>query len=182
MAYDSYQPEFEIQIPLLVKAHAAAASSNPLKAKTADAIAVLKDWDYRWSAASVPQSVGTFYGEDLWQRVAADARKANLSVYEYMKSRATPQQRLESLAAAIDKLAADFGKWQTPWGDINRFQRNDGGRAEVDDSKASTPVHFASARWGSLASFGARAYPGTKKWYGTSGNSFCGGGRILAIR
>ena len=31
---------------------------------------------------------------------------------------------------------------------------------------------FASARWGSLASFGARAYPGTKKWYGTSGNSF----------
>ena len=27
-------------------------------------------------------------------------------------------------------------------------------------------------RWGSLASFGARAYPQTKKWYGTSGNSF----------
>ena len=27
-------------------------------------------------------------------------------------------------------------------------------------------------QWGSLASFGARAYPGTKKWYGTSGNSF----------
>jgi acyl-homoserine-lactone acylase len=26
--------------------------------------------------------------------------------------------------------------------------------------------------WGSLASFGARAYPNTKKWYGTSGNSF----------
>jgi len=173
VAYDSYQPEFEIQIPLLLKAHAAAASSNPLKAKTADAIAVLKDWDYRWSAASVPQSVATFYGEDLWQRVAADARKANVSVYEYIKSRATPQQRLESLAAAIDKLAADFGKWQTPWGDINRFQRNDGAIVQkFDDSKASTPVHFASARWGSLASFGARAYPDTKKWYGTSGNSF----------
>ncbi len=86
VAYDSYQPEFEIQIPLLLKAHAAAAASNPLKAKTADAIAVLKDWDYRWSAASVPQSVAIFYGEDLWQRVAADARKANISVYEYMKS------------------------------------------------------------------------------------------------
>jgi acyl-homoserine-lactone acylase len=26
--------------------------------------------------------------------------------------------------------------------------------------------------WGSLASFGARPYPGTKKWYGTTGNSF----------
>jgi acyl-homoserine-lactone acylase len=33
-------------------------------------------------------------------------------------------------------------------------------------------VPFTSARWGSLASFGARPYPGTKKWYGTSGNSF----------
>ena len=173
VAFDAYQPEFEIQIPLLLKAHAATPASNPLKAKTADAIAVLKDWDYKWSASSVPQSVAIFYGEDLWIRVQAEARKAGVSVYEFMKSKATPQQRLESLAAAIDKLQADFGKWQTPWGDINRFQRNDGAIVQkFDDSKPSTPVMFASARWGSLASFGARAYPGTKKWYGTSGNSF----------
>jgi acyl-homoserine-lactone acylase len=173
VAYDSYQPEFEIQIPLLLKAHAAAPASNPLKAKTADAIAVLKTWDYRWSAASVPQSVAVFYGDDLWTRVQAEARAANVSVYEYMKSKATAQQRLESLAAAIDKLTADFGKWQTPWGEINRFQRNDGAIVQkFDDSKPSTPVMFPSARYGSLASFGARAYPGTKKWYGTSGNSF----------
>jgi acyl-homoserine-lactone acylase len=33
-------------------------------------------------------------------------------------------------------------------------------------------VPFTSSRWGSLASFGARPYPGTRKWYGTSGNSF----------
>jgi acyl-homoserine-lactone acylase len=33
-------------------------------------------------------------------------------------------------------------------------------------------VEFASARWGSLASFGAHRYDGTKKYYGTSGNSF----------
>jgi acyl-homoserine-lactone acylase len=41
-----------------------------------------------------------------------------------------------------------------------------------DDAKPSTPVGFASARWGSLASFGARSYNGSKKIYGTSGNSF----------
>jgi len=173
VAYDNHQPEFAIQIPLLVKAHAAAPASNPLKAKTAPAIAALKDWDHRWSVTSVPQSVAMFYGEDLWTRVQAEARKANLPVYEFMKSRATPQQRLESLSAAMDKLTADFGQWQTPWGDINRFQRNDGAIVQrFDDSKPSTPVMFASARWGSLASYGARAYPGTKQWYGTSGNSF----------
>ena len=173
VAFDSYQPEFEIQIPLLLKAHAAAPASNPLKAKTADAIAILKDWDYRWGVDSVAQSVATFYGDDLWTRVQADARKAGINNYEYMKSRATAQQRLESLAAAVDKLTADFGKWQTPWGEINRFQRNDGAIVQkFDDSRPSTPVMFASARYGSLASFGARAYEGTKKWYGTSGNSF----------
>ena len=172
-AYDSYLPEFEIQIPLLLKAHAQAPASNPLKARLTEQIAILKDWDYRWSAASVPTSVAIFYGEDLWQRVSADARKAGVSVYEYMRTRATAQQRLEALAAASDKLAADFGKWQTPWGDINRFQRLTADIVQkFDDSKPSTPVMFTSARWGSLASFGARAYPGTKKWYGTSGNSF----------
>ena len=172
-AYDSYMPEFDIQIPLLLKAHAAAPASNPLKAKVADQIAILKNWDYRWSAASVETSVAVFYGEDLWQRVSPAARKAHIDTYDYMKLKATPQERLESLAAAADKLTADFGKWQTPWGDINRFQRNDGAIVQkFDDAKPSTPVMFASARWGSLASFGARQYPDTKKWYGTSGNSF----------
>jgi acyl-homoserine-lactone acylase len=47
------------------------------------------------------------------------------------------------------------------------------------------PCRFSSARWGSLASFGARAYKGTKKMYGTSGNSFVavvefGGDRVQA--
>ncbi len=41
-----------------------------------------------------------------------------------------------------------------------------------DDSKPSIPVEFTSATWGSLASFGAAPRNGTKKWYGTSGNSF----------
>jgi acyl-homoserine-lactone acylase len=33
-------------------------------------------------------------------------------------------------------------------------------------------VGFTSGIWGSLASFGARPYKGSKKIYGTSGNSF----------
>jgi acyl-homoserine lactone acylase PvdQ len=33
-------------------------------------------------------------------------------------------------------------------------------------------VGFTSGRWGSLASYGSRTYNGTKKMYGTSGNSF----------
>ena len=114
-----------------------------------------------------------FWGEDLWQRVRNGAESEARRVYDYIAKKASAQQQLASLAAAVDKLAADFGQWNTPWGEVNRFQRT---RPHIvhpfDDSKPSIPVAFPSARWGSLASFGARAYPNTKKWYGTSGNSF----------
>jgi acyl-homoserine-lactone acylase len=55
-----------------------------------------------------------------------------------------------------------------------RFQRinADIEPPHFDDGQPSIPIGFTSSRWGSLASFGARSYPGTKKWYGTSGNSF----------
>lgn len=60
-----------------------------------------------------------------------------------------------------------------PWGRINRFQRLTSAIApRFDDAAPSTPVPFTSAQWGSLASFGAKRWPGTKKYYGTSGNSF----------
>src|SRR5262245_1731474 len=90
VAFDPYQPEFEILIPELVKAHAAAPASNPLKAKTAEAIAVLKDWDYRWAVTSVPQSVAIFYGDDLRSKAQAAARKANIPVGEFMRTKVTP--------------------------------------------------------------------------------------------
>ena len=80
---------------------------------------------------------------------------------------------LQSLAAASDKLTADFGTWRTPWGDINRFQRlTDDIDHPFTDAGPSIPVAFTTAGWGSLASFAARSYNGSKKIYGTSGNSF----------
>jgi acyl-homoserine-lactone acylase len=172
-AYDSHLPELAVQIPLLTRAYDAAPASNPLKTRLAEPIARLAAWDHRWAADSIPTSLAVFYGDDVYAKAQPAARKANINVYEYLRTRTTAQQRLESLAAAVDKLTADFGTWQTPWGEINRFQRNDGSIVQTfDDSKPSTPVMFTSARWGSLASYGARQYPQTKKWYGTSGNSF----------
>ncbi len=171
-AYDSYLPSFERMIPPLLKAYDDAPASNPLKAKLADQIAVLRPWDYRWDVSSVATSLAIYWGEDVMRRVGTDARRAGVNAELYLAT-APGDVLLQSLAAASDKLAADFGKWKTPWGEINRFQRVNGDIVQqFDDAKPSIPVGFASSRWGSLASFGARAYPGTKKWYGTSGNSF----------
>jgi acyl-homoserine-lactone acylase len=155
-AYDSYLPAFAEQLPPLVKAYDALPASDPLKKALAEQVALLRGWDNRWAVDSVPTSVAVFWGEEVGRSNAK-----------------TPQQLLQALSVASDRLQADFGSWKTPWGDINRYQRLTGDIVQpFNDAGPSIPVGFTSARWGSLASFGARTYPGTKKMYGTSGNSF----------
>jgi acyl-homoserine-lactone acylase len=96
-----------------------------------------------------------------------------MPTYEYMATRTTAAERLGSLAAAAGRLTRDFGTWRTPWGEINRYQRLTGDIVQqFDDAGPSVPVPFTSSRWGSLAAFEARTYPGTRRMYGTSGNSF----------
>jgi acyl-homoserine-lactone acylase len=171
-AYDSYLPWFEKTIPALIKAWDEAPPTSPLKTKLTEQIALLRKWDLRWSVTSVATSLAVFWGDDVRRRLGPDARRGGVAVGDLGNS-VSPEQLLECLAAASDKLQADFGSWKTPWGDINRFQRLSGDIVQpFNDSQPSIPVAFTSSTWGSLASFGARSYPGTKKWYGTSGNSF----------
>ncbi len=172
-AYDGYLTWFEKPIPALIKAWDNTPANDSLKTKLADQIAMLKAWDLRWSEKSVSTSLAVYWGEDLQRRLNVDARSEGISLPEYIATKAKPEQLLNSLAAASDKLTADFGTWKTPWGDINRFQRlTDDIVHPFTDAGPSIPVGFPSAIWGSLASFAARPYKGSKKIYGTSGNSF----------
>lgn len=169
-AYDSYLPWFEKPVPALIKAWGELPAGNPMKSKLSAQIELLRAWDLRWAVNSVATSLAVFWGEDLQRRLGITGR-AGLSSDSVAS--ATAEQLLQSLAAASDKLAADFGRWKTPWGEINRYQRLTGDIVQpFNDSGPSIPVGFTSAKWGSLASFGAHTYPGTKKWYGTTGNSF----------
>lgn len=172
-AFDSYLPAFADLIPALIKAYDQAPANDPLKATLAEQVDSLRRWDYRWSAASVPTSLAVFWGEVMWRESSADADSEDMPIFDYMAKRTTGAQKLQALAKASDSIAAGFGTWKTAWGEINRFQRLTGDIVQpFNDSGPSIPVPFTSARWGSLASFGARAYKGTHKWYGTSGNSF----------
>ena len=185
-AFDSYLPWFAKTLPALFKAYDEVPSSNPLKDKLAEPIAALRGWDMRWAEDSVPTSLAVFWGTDLMRQFGREAARAKEPPYDYIPEKASAEQLLQALAAASDKLAADFGSWKTPWGKINRFQRlNDDITPDFDDSRPSIPVAFTSSLWGSLASFGARQYANTKDWYGTSGNSFVAvvefGPRVHAI-
>jgi acyl-homoserine-lactone acylase len=170
-AYDSYLPWFEKTVPALIKAWDDIAESDPLKARLAEQIGMLRNWDLRWGVTSIPTSLAVFWGEDITQQ-GGPARGAAISTADYV-AKLPRRQLLASLSSASKRLVSDFGTWKTPWGEINRFQRLTGEIVQpFSDSAPSIPVEFTSSRWGSLASFGARPYPGTKKWYGTSGNSF----------
>src|SRR6266550_2009636 len=172
-AYDSYLTWFEKPIAALVKGWEETPNDDPRKAKTAEPVAELRNWDLRWGVASVPTSLAVFWGEVLERRVGPDARKAGIYLSDYVSTKLPPDILLRALAEAADKLFEDFGTWKTPWGDINRFQRLTGEIVQpFSDSAPSIPVGFTSSFWGSLAAFSARDYPGTKKRYGASGNSF----------
>jgi len=172
-AYDPYLAAFEQLLPPLFRAYDDAPPSHALKAQLAGPIATLRAWDRRSTTASVATSIAHFWGQDLLDRSTDAARAKGMTVYDYIVAETTAQEKREALERAVTKLERDFGTWQTPWGEINRFQRLSGNvKGEFDDTKPSLPIGFASGMWGSLAAFGATHQSGTKRIYGTRGNSF----------
>lgn len=172
-AYDPYLPAFERVLPALLRDYDGLPAADPLRASLADPIAVLRAWDHRSSTHSVATTLAVLWGDELWQEAKQEADDENVSVYEALADRTSPQQKMETLASVCRRLSQDFGSWRVPWGEMNRFQRTTRDiNPTFSDQARSTPIPFASGRWGALASFGARRYEGTSRYYGTSGNTF----------
>jgi acyl-homoserine-lactone acylase len=172
-AYDTYLPAFARMVPALVAAYDSTPASDPLKTQLVEQIAVLRAWDHRWSVSSVPTALAVLWGDELWRQTRGTSTDVRISVFDDLATSTPSDVKLRALAAASERLTSDFGTWRTPWGEINRFQRlTDDIVQRFTDMGPSIPVGFTSARWGSLASFRAQRYEGTKRYYGTSGNSF----------
>jgi acyl-homoserine-lactone acylase len=170
-AFDPNLPAFAQAVPALVRAYDALPASDPRKAKLREPIEVLKGWDYKWSVASEPTTLAIFWATEMDRAAAPDIRHER-GVYKWMAV-APPATQLDALAAAVDRLERDFGRWRIAWGEVNRFQRiSDDIKPRFDDAQPSIPIGFVSGNWGSLASFGSQPYANTKRWYGNYGNSF----------
>jgi acyl-homoserine lactone acylase PvdQ len=118
---------------------------------------------------SLAHYYGTLYGQ-LGER---PAELDDMQLMIYFGTEAPEAERLAMLEHTLEKLETDFGTWDIPWGEINRYQRLDGAiRQPFDDAQPSLPIGFASGRWGALAAYGASYHNNTKKMYGTRGNSF----------
>ncbi|MBX0292101.1 penicillin acylase family protein [Hymenobacter sp. HSC-4F20] len=177
-AKDPYLPGFEELLPALARDFQFVADSpNPPEGEVVEALKLLQGWDRRYSKTSVGQTLATYWGERLLRlarpRVPGGQPLDYISLVQFSMAHTTPQEKVAALQETLDELTRDFGTWRMPWGEVNRFQRLTGNLQETyDDQKPSLPVAFTSSAWGSLAAFGSRTYPGTKKRYGSVGNSF----------
>jgi acyl-homoserine-lactone acylase len=171
-AFDSAQPAFEVLVPMLVSAWQQLPGNDPRRPRLRDPVAQLREWDKRWSIASVPNTLANFWGEELLKVVNSRTWNDHENLFRHMEQ-LTPSEKINTFTRALDRLERDFGRWRVPWGEVNRFQRiSPAIDPPFSDSAPSIPVGFTSNKWGTLASFGASQKPGTKRWYGTNGNSF----------
>jgi acyl-homoserine lactone acylase PvdQ len=173
IAYDPYLPGFEKLIPGLVEAYDNAGSAA---ADLGDAIEVLRNWDFAVSVDSVAMTLAHFYGLRYREqgRLPDDMQAASfIEQVDFFGTGSPEEERLEIFAGTVAMLTEDFGRWDVPWGEVNRFQRLSGDiDLEFDDDQPSLPIGMASGAWGALASYGARRGDDTKRIYGRSGNSF----------
>lgn len=175
LAYDPYLPGAEMLITGLLEAAKASKVNNK---EAREAIALLKNWDFKVSVSSIEMTLTQFYLRAYYRsgkipRMVGNKRISRLGRFEYMSKTSSYLERLEIFQQALNNIKEDFGSWKTPWGEFNRYQRNDGEiQQDFNDAKPSIPVGMASSSWGALASFGTRFGKDTKRQYGTSGNSF----------
>jgi acyl-homoserine lactone acylase PvdQ len=158
-------------IPDLLKVY-----KGDLSSPLTDPLKELSTWNFERDSLSIATSLAVFYGENIMDiaRVKSGyGAKSMLNLEAYVLKNLSATDKKLAFEKTINQLSSQFGTWRTKWGDINRFQRISAGiRPEFNDDLESLPVGFTSSAWGSLAAFGSKTQAGTKKRYGTLGNSF----------
>ncbi|MAU71512.1 MAG: acylase [Pseudozobellia sp.] len=170
LAHDPYLPAFQVLIPSLVKAYDDNVKSG---GRLEGPIDELRKWDYTTSKESVAMTLAHFYGILVYERMHRPEGMSYLELMDHWAQTGDYVGQLQLLLETVERLEKDFGTWQMPWGEVNRYQRLDGAiRQSFDDDKPSIPIGFASGRWGALAAYGVSYTNNTKKIFGTRGNSF----------
>jgi acyl-homoserine-lactone acylase len=174
--WDPHLAAFDVLLPALLKAYENNKTNAAYQSLEAP-IKILAAWDKNSSATSVATTIAVEWGEKVWrtaQRSTGENDKLDQVEKTYrFAATATAAELLQPMVTTISELNKKFGTWQTPWGNINRYQRLTGNLTEkYDDTQPSIPDGFAASTWGCLPSFVSRSFNGTNKRYGYNGNSF----------
>jgi acyl-homoserine-lactone acylase len=169
---------FEVLVPALTKAF-----DNTVQPGTAQhallqgPVQELRQWNYQCGNTSVATTLAIEWVQrlsPLLQKVYVDIGEHDqVQQAQQLAATAQPGALLGPLQQAVETLQRQFGKWQVPWGDLNRYQRIS---SDIDqrfnDAQPSQPVPFAASTWGMLPAYNSKYYPNSKLRYGVGGNSF----------
>ncbi len=176
--YDTRLTAFEILVPALINIYETQVkTSDTIYPNLKEAINILKNWDYRCGENSIATTLAITWGEKLLRTISIiDLPQGENDVVSKTKAFVQKPSFANLVAPflkTLEELKNNYGKWQMPWGEINRFQRITSDiNSTFDDSKPSIPVGFVSSTWGMLPSYTSKIFEGTKKRYGVNGNSF----------
>ncbi|RNC92576.1 MAG: acylase [Allomuricauda sp.] len=171
LAHDPYLPAFKKLVPKLLLAYDSIPSP-----RIEGAINLLREWDFKTSKSSSAMTLAHYYGTKCLEfgfSGAIPRQNSMKDLFDNFDELVGTRNQLQLFEAVVTQLEEDFGTWEIPWGEVNRYQRLNGAiRQPFNDDKPSVAIGFASGRWGALAAYGARYDNDTKKIYGTRGNSF----------
>lgn len=174
VGYNNYLGLFDSLLPPLLKAYDDLPISDPDRSSLKEPVALLKAWDKKSSVSSVATTLAIEWGYYLinsnYYRMTPEKASHQTKLFTAFAKNTLPRKQLDMLMAVVTGLEKNYGTWKVPWGDINRYQRNDEGQ-KFDDAKQSLPVGMASALFGSLPAYEA-VWDNTRKGYGVAGNSF----------
>ncbi|MFV8355118.1 penicillin acylase family protein [Flavobacterium sp. XS1P32] len=176
--YDTKLTAFEYLIPALItNFEENIKPDNSLYAEMIAPITVLKNWDYYARENSIATTLAVEWAyqlDPIIQKVYTNQGEQDQveNTIQFAKT-ATSDQLIPQLQRVISELRLKFGTWEIQWGIINRFQRPNGDiNLQYNDAAESLPVAFGPAIWGSLPAYKSNYQNGSKKRYGSNGNSF----------
>ena len=156
IAFDTRMQMADSLVPPLVRFADSAAWTGDERA----AVDLLRAWNRRGDTASVATTVF-----DAW--VQQRLRRGD---------ELSPPPRGDARAAMRDALAGlttRFGRWQVPWGELNRSQRRDErANAPHADSLPSVAIPGVNGADGAVFTFYAGPANGTRRGYGGAGASY----------
>lgn len=171
IGYNHYLAAFDVLLPSLFNAYKEAPDS--LVSKLSAPIKLLRQWDKTSTTTSVATTLAVEWGTRMLTGMTG-AVSSEQGTYQTeritkMIKNTSLQQQLKYLSEVVTSLQNRFGKWDIPWGDINRYQRSADGM--FHDDQPSIAVAQTSSIFGQIPSF-VSSNQNTKKRYGYSGNSF----------
>ena len=148
-------------IPQLAQDWEKLKSSNPARAeKLKAAVAELKAWNQVSTIESNAMTLFTRWTVGPYGETLTNNRSATF--------------QLGALEKAMSELERDFGTCRVAWGEVNRLQRihTSGGQERFSDERPSLPVAGGPANLGMIFAFNTVKVEGSKRRYGTQGNSY----------